>query len=141
MKRQVLAVFVGTCLATALVAAQGAGSAAQGAAQQPQASEQAKDVTVTGCVIQGSGPTVFILDDARTNPQDQNEKSRQYVLVAASEDLSLKTHLNQEVRVTGIAELKTPPTPPAGQRVQEKDLPKFTAKSLTMVADRCTATR
>jgi hypothetical protein len=50
----------------------------------------------------------------------------------------LSNHLNKEVTVTGEAELKTPPTPPAGQKVQEKDLPKFTAKAVSVVADRCT---
>jgi hypothetical protein len=96
------------------------------------------DVTVTGCVTQGSSPTVFILDNARMNPRDTNEKAKSYVLVAATEDLGLARHLNHQVSVTGIAEAKMAPPPPAGQKPAEKDLPKLTAKSLTQVADTCT---
>lgn len=134
MKRQVLSVIVGSVFATGLLAAQ--------AATPPQAAQKAPEAAVTGCVIQGSSATVFILDGARLNPQDRNEQAKTYVLVAAAEDLQFKNHLNHEVRVTGVAEAKTPPTPPAGQKVAEKDLPKLTAQSVTMVADRCTtATR
>lgn len=133
MKRHVLSVIVASVFATGLVAAQGAG------AQQPQPQTQkAPEATITGCIIQGSSPTVFILDAARTNPQDQQEKAKTFVLVAGTEDLKFKDHLNHEVRITGVAESKTPPTPPAGQKVAEKDLPKLTAQSVTMVADRCT---
>jgi hypothetical protein len=35
--------------------------------------------------------------------------------------------------------MKTAPTPPAGQKVAEKDLPKFSAKMVTTVSDRCTS--
>ena len=133
MKRHVLSGIVAAVFATGLVAAQGAGSA-----QQPPQAQKAPEATITGCIIQGSSPTVFILEAARTNPQDRNEKTKTYVLVAGTEDLKFKDHLNHEVRVTGVAESKTPPTPPAGQKVAEKDLPKLTAQSVTMVADRCT---
>lgn len=135
MKRHVLSVIVASVFATGLVAAQGAGSAPP---QQPPQTQKAPEATITGCVIQGSSPTVFILEAARLNPQDRNEKVKTYVLVAGTEDLQFKAHLNHEVRVTGVAESKTPPAPPAGQKVAEKDLPKLTAQSVTMVADRCT---
>ncbi len=134
MKRHVLSVIVASVFATGLVAAQGS---TQQPPPQPQ-TQKAPEATITGCVIQGSSPTVFILEAARTNPQDRNEKVKTYVLVAGTEDLNLKNHLNHEVRVTGVAESKTPPTPPAGQKVLEKDLPTLTAQSVTMVADRCT---
>ena len=138
MKRQVLSVIVASVFATALVAAQGAG-AQQPPQPQPQGQAQkAAETVITGCVIQGSSPTVFILETARLNPQDRNEKVKTFLLVAGTEDLKLKDHLNHEVRVTGLAEAKTIPTPPAGQKVPEKDLPKLTAQSVTMVADRCT---
>jgi hypothetical protein len=135
MKRHVLSVIVATVFATGLVAAQGSGSAPP---QQPPQTQKAPEATITGCVIQGSSPTVFILEAARVNPQDRNEKVQTYLLVSGTEDLQFKAHLNHEVRVTGVAESKTPPTPPAGQKVAEKDLPKLTAQSVTMVADRCT---
>jgi hypothetical protein len=134
MKKNVFGVIVGSLLAAATIAAQGA----QGAAPQPPQQDKPKDVTVTGCVIQGSSPTVFLLDAARFNPQNKEEKARTYVLVAGTEDLMLSNHLNKEIAVTGDAEVKTPPTPPAGQKVQERDLPKFTVKAIAPVADRCT---
>jgi hypothetical protein len=100
-----------------------------------------KDITLTGCVIQGSGPTVFLLDNARVNTQDPSEKGRTFVITPATEDLNLSTHLDHEVTITGKAEDKVPPVPPAGQKVAEKDLPKLQAGSLTMVADRCTGVK
>jgi len=114
------------------------------AAQTPPPQDPSKDqqkvpeITLQGCVIQGSGPTVFILNNARVKPDDKNEKAQTFVIVAGTEDLMLKNHLNHEVTVTGNAEAKVAPVPPAGQTVAEKDLPKLTAKSLTMVSDRCT---
>lgn len=134
MKKNVLGVIVGSLLAAGTIAAQG-----QSGQQQPQPQqEKPKDVTVTGCVIQGSSPSVFLLDAARFNPQSKEEKARTYLIVAGTEDLMLSNHLNKEVTITGEAELKTPPTPPAGQKVQERDLPKVTAKAVSVVADRCT---
>ena len=98
---------------------------------------KAPDVTLTGCLIQGSSPNVYILENAKISKDDTSEKARTFVLASAGEDLSFKPHLNHEVRVTGMADAKVPPTPPAGQKIDEKDLPKLTAKSVTMVADRC----
>lgn len=134
MKRFAIGFLASLAVATSLIAAQ---QQAKPATADPQ-QKNPPDVSVTGCLLQGSAPTVFILDNARMNPRDQNEKAKQYVLVAATEDLGFATHLNHQVSVTGIAEIKTPPMPPAGQKPTEKDLPKLTAKSLTQVADTCT---
>ena len=142
MKKNVFGVIVGSLLAAATIAAQGQTGQQQPPPQQAQPQQQPqekpKDVTVTGCVIQGSSPTVFLLDAARFNPTSKEEKARTYLIVAGTEDLMLGNHLNKEVTITGDAEVKTPPTPPAGQKVQERDLPKITAKSVAVVADRCT---
>jgi hypothetical protein len=116
MKRLVLSVIVASVFATGLVAAQGAGSAQN----PPQQAQKAPEVTITGCLIQGSSPTVFLFDAARINPQDKNERPKTYLLVAGTEDLKFKEHLNHEVRITGLAEAKTVPNPPAGQKVAEK---------------------
>lgn len=134
MKRQLIGVFAGLITATALVAAQG--GASQTAPQDPQKSS---DVTFTGCLIQGSAPTSFILDRARIDPQSRTEKARTFVVVASAEDLNLAQHVNHEVTVMGQAEQKTAPEPQPGKKVDEKDLPKLQAKSLTMVSDTCTA--
>ena len=110
MKRQVLGVIVSSVFTAGLVAAQTQQPPPPPPQQQqqqpaPQREQQkAPEVTVTGCVIQGSSPTVFIFDQVRTNPQDRNEKTKTYVLVAGTEDLMLKDHLNHEVRITGLAE-------------------------------------
>jgi hypothetical protein len=152
MKREVILLVVGAALATAVVSAQGTAPPPPPPTQQQQtqqtpptppaqpaqADAKAPEVVVQGCVIQGSAPTVFILDNARVDPEDKNEKANTYVLISSSEDLSLRAHLNHEVKVTGLAEVKSVPVPPPGQKVAEKDLPKFTAKAITMVADRCT---
>ena len=133
MKRFAFGLLTSLAVATSMLVAQ---EQAKPATADPQ--KNPPEVSVTGCLTQGSGATVFILDNARMNPRDQNEKAKQYLLVAATEDLGFATHLNHQVSVTGIAEIKTPPMPPAGQKVAEKDLPKLTAKALTQVADTCT---
>ena len=131
MKRFATGLLASLAVATSLIAAQ----------EPPKPADPQKappDVTLTGCVTQGSGPTIFILDNARMNPRDQNEKGKAYLLVAATEDLGFARQLNHQVSVTGIAEVKAAPPPAAGQKPTEKDLPKLTAKSLTQVADTCT---
>lgn len=146
MKRNLLGMLVAIALATPLVAAQQQqtappqtppAQAAAPAAQDPEKTNP-KDITLTGCVIQGSAPTVFLLDNARINTQDPSEKGRTFVIAEATQDLNVKAHLDHEVTITGKAEDKTPPTPKPGEKVDEKDLPKLQASSLTMVADRCT---
>jgi hypothetical protein len=130
MKRFVLASIASLTLAVAAVSAQ--------EPQNPPADQKAPpSVTLQGCVIQGSSPTVFILDNARIKPEDKTEKGKTYVIVAGTEDLQLQKHVNHEVTITGSAEAKVAPVPPAGQTVAEKDLPKLTAKSVVMVSDRC----
>lgn len=150
MKRNLLGMLVAIAMATPLVAAQ---QQQQTAPPQTTTTAQAttptqdpqkvnpKDITLTGCVIQGSAPTVFLLDNARVNTQDPAEKGRTFVIVPATEDLNISTHLDHEVTITGKAEDKVLPTPKPGEKVDEKDLPKLQASSLTMVADRCTAAK
>jgi hypothetical protein len=136
MKRHVIGVLASVMAASALIAAQAQSST------QPQSMQDQKtgaDVTVTGCLIQGSSPAVFILDNARQKAGDMTEKAQSYVVIASSEDLPLTANLNHEVSVTGSADAKVTTVPPAGEKVAEKDMPRFSAKNLTMVADRCTA--
>jgi len=133
MKRLVITMLGSLAVATTLLAAQDPQRPTD--PQQPPAGA-AKDITLTGCVTQGSSPTSFILSNAKMNARDTNEKGKDFQLVAATEDLSLKTHLNHEVTVTGSADTKAAPMPPAAG--QKPDLPKLTAKSITQVADTCT---
>src|SRR5215471_20579 len=131
MKRFAMGLLASLVVATTVIAA-------QEQAKPPADQTKPADVTITGCVTQGSSPTTFILDNARMNPRDQNEKAKSFLLVASTEDLGLAKHLNHQVSVTGSAETKMAPPAPAGQKPAEKDLPKLTAKAVTMVADTCT---
>lgn len=133
MKRVLVASIASLALAVAVV------SARQDPQDPSKDQQKTPDVTLQGCVSQGSGPTVFILNNARVRPDDKNEKSKSYVIVAGAEDLALVKHVNHEVTITGSAEAKVAPVPPPGQTVAEKDLPRLTAKTVTMVSDRCTA--
>ena len=137
MKNLALA-FAGVALATSIAVAQSAPPTQTQPPQDPQQKEQkVPEITLTGCVIQGSAPEIFLLSGAKKDPDDTKETGTTYFLVANSGDLNLKAHLNHSVRITGVAELKTPPVPPPGGKVEEKDLLKFTAKAATMVSDRC----
>jgi hypothetical protein len=136
MKR--LVTTLGVCLAI------GVGAAAQQQQQQQQADPQAaaqaqkpatQELTLTGCLVQGSTPTVFVFDKARKDPKSPTEKPVKYIVVAGTEDLNFRQHLNHEVQIVGTWDGRTAP---ATGKVEEKDLPRFTAKSVTMVADTCT---
>ena len=98
-----------------------------------------EEVSLTGCLVQGSGPSVFILENARTDPRDTSQKGRSYVLADGSMSISFRDHLNNEVRVDGEAEMKTPPAMPVGQRAKESDLPKLKATKVTHIATTCSA--
>lgn len=127
-------------LATTVVAAQ----VQQQAPPTPQAQQEQTekpDVSLTGCLVQGSGPNVFILESARMDPEDETEKTKAYMIVAATEDLFLRNHVDNQVTIRGAAEDKMVPTPPAGEQVNETDLPKLNAKGITAVADTCTPVR
>lgn len=94
------------------------------------------DVTVTGCVIQGTDPKTFLLDNARMNPKDSREAAKKYWLASEVEDMPMKDLLNHEVTATGVvvarADVRPLPNPPT-----DKDLPVLTAKSIATIADRC----
>jgi hypothetical protein len=128
-------------LATTVVAAQAQQQAPPTPPQAQQEQTEKPDVSLTGCLVQGSGPNVFILESARMDPEDAAEKAKAYVVVAATEDLFLRTHLDNQVTIRGAAEDKMVPTPPAGEQVSEADLPKLNAKGITAVADTCTPAR
>ncbi len=129
-------------------------SAIQARQETPKQKISPPEVTLTGCVIQGATPTEFFLDNAKKDPASTEEKGVKYLLATTAEDIDLRKHLNHEVRVVGEVDLKvvsttpamppTPPTtvPPDPQRpVVEKNLPKLSAKNVTMVSDTCAMTR
>jgi hypothetical protein len=137
MKRQALAFVASLVCAGALAAAQSTPPPPQTPAD-PQQQPKPAEVSITGCLVQGSAPNVFILENARAKPEDQGEKAVTYVITTVKPEMSLKAHLNHSIKVTGNAEkLSAAAAPPAGQKPKEGDLPKFTASSVTMVSDRC----
>jgi hypothetical protein len=133
-----------TTFAVCLSVGVGASAMQQQQAQTPPSDPQAQtqpqkapteEITLTGCLIQGTTPTVFIFDKARKDPKSPTEKAVKYVVVPNAADLNLRPHLNHEVQIVGVWDGRTAP---ATGNVEEKDLPRFTAKTVTMVADTCT---
>jgi hypothetical protein len=111
-------------------------------AQNPPAQQAAPDqqktepeITLTGCLVQGSTPAVFIFENAKKDPKDTNEAAVKFIVLASTEDLNLRSHLNHQVRITGVSDGRV--APPTAKKVEEKDMPKLSAKSLTLVADTC----
>jgi hypothetical protein len=98
-----------------------------------------EDITLTGCVIQGSSPTVFLFENARLNPANRDEKVRSYVLLTGTEDLQLRPHLNHQVMLVGKGEIKVLPTLKPGEKYKEVDLPRFTITRVTEVSPTCTS--
>ena len=102
------------------------------------------DLTLTGCVVQGSGPAVFLLDNAKQDPKDAAEKSVKYYLSPAAPDINLRAHLKHMVRVTAEQDLKVsampvldPPSPNAPRPGEERTLPRLIVKTVTMVSEKC----
>jgi len=106
---------------------------------QTSAKPTEAEITVTGCLVQGSAPAVFVLQNAKRDPQSATEKAARYIVVPAAEDLVLKQHLNHQVRILGVPDGRPQPTPQAGGTVDEKLVPALNAKSLTMVSAACGA--
>ena len=106
------------------------------AGQEPQAPKY-KEVSLTGCLVQGTGPDVFILENAKADPRDASQKGWNYVLASGAAAVSFREHLNNEVRVDGAAETKMPTAMPAGESIKESDLPKLKATKIVHVATTC----
>ena len=108
-------------------------------AGQDYQTPKSKEVSLTGCLVQGSGPSVFILENAKADPRDSTEKGQNYLLTAGSVSISFSQHLNNEVKVDGKAEMKDRLAQPVGERRNESDLPKLTATKITHVASTCSS--
>ena len=142
MKHRIVILGAAFAVATSIVAAAQTQSQSQPPAQdQTQQKVKTEDLTLTGCVIQGSGPTVFVFENARVNPANREEKPRHYVLLTTTEDLELRPHLNHQVMLVGKGEIKILPTLKPGEKYKEIDLPRFTVVRVTEVATTCTPAR
>lgn len=124
-KRVVASLLVTLAIAAGTVAAQSV----------PQDPPKSADITVTGCLIQGSGPTVFLLDNAKVNPSDTNEKGVRYLVINMMEDVNLVANLDHELTIVGTPAYKLDST--IG-KTDESKLPTLTTKSVVVAADRCT---
>ena len=150
MKSALTALAVCTFLAASVAAYQTPPPAQQQQQQQAQPAQTAQqptdpqkvpppDVTLTGCLIQGSTPAIYLFDNARKDRNDKSEKGGKYLVLISGEDLDLRSHLNKEVTMTGRVELKPAPAP--GKPVAEKELSTFATKSVTLVSDTCGSAR
>ena len=137
--KNILMAVVGSFAAVAVLGAQDPQPRPQTPPAPPAAVQPAAEVTLKGCLVQGSGPTVFLLQNAKLSTAPATEKGKTYILAKATEDLNFVKELNHEVTIAGTPELKMAPAPAAGQTVPEKDLPRLSAKSVTMIADKCSA--
>jgi hypothetical protein len=108
------------------------------APQTPPAAKDTVDVTLTGCLVQGSAPNVFVFQNAKKDSKSTAEKGVSYVVVASSETLNLRNHLNHEIQISGQSDGKIAPV--STERASETELPKLTAKNITMIANTCATT-
>lgn len=127
MKHRIVTLSACLCIAAAF-------AMTRAVAGQEYQAPKSQEVAVTGCVVQGTGPSVFILENAKADPRDSSEKGRSYLLVSTTASLSFREHLNHEVRINGTAEMKMPPIE---ESVEESDLPKLTATKVTLVSSTC----
>ena len=155
MKRAALSLMLSFAVAGSLYAAQAPAPQSQPAAAPaaqapaPQApsvaiqTDKAADITVTGCLIQGSAPNVFVLENAKMSTAAADDKGKSYVVVVTGA-ADLKPHLNHQVRIVGgeNATVKVTPTPGGAQvevKQDESSFPKLNARTVTMVANTCPA--
>jgi hypothetical protein len=136
MKRHLVSLAYVVVACAALVSAQSRSQ--QPVKPPPVERPTAQEVSLTGCVVEGVTADVYILTNAVERPGSA-ERPRTFRLFGAGEDMDFMRHLNQQVQVSGTAELRTPPPPPPGGEVSEKDLPTLTVKSIEAVGDRCSS--
>lgn len=141
---------VTTPVAALVIALAAAATCASQAVRQPTVQQKVAlpEVVLTGCIVQGASPTVFIFDNAKKDPNSALEKGERYLLNSVIEDVDLRTHLNHSVRITGEVDLRVSAMPvrePTGSNLprpgEERTLPRLNAKRLTMVSDKCAMDR
>src|SRR4051794_2436076 len=60
-----------------------------------------KDVTLTGCLVQGSSSTAYVLENARIGDDKSGTPEMYLVIADSSANQDLTSQLNHEVRITG----------------------------------------
>ena len=102
--------------------------------------------TLTGCVRIGSAPAVFVLrgaSGAAAESPDQaggQQLPEDYLLVSIPPAISLETHVNHRVAVTGVvSDPGVGPAPPAAANAAEKAIRRIAVKSVKELAQNCAA--
>jgi hypothetical protein len=117
-----------------------AGVVSLGAQQQqqqpPPPPPEQPEVSVMGCLMQGSQPSIFILEGAKPAAGTTQDTGTRYQVVAESKDIDLLAHLNHEVQLTGAS---MGAIPPPEKPVEEKDLPTLKVRALEMLSNTCPA--
>src|SRR4026209_3020154 len=156
MKRNVLSVMASFIIAGTLVGAQNAPAQDQAPAPQAPASaasapqapapgaagpSQASpdDTTLKGCLIQGSGPTTFILENAKLSSDAADVKGKSYVVEISAQPDQIKSIINTHVQIVGTAAKDSSASSADEKKRDEKDLPTLTAKRITRLAATCPA--
>jgi hypothetical protein len=97
-------------------------------------------MTFTGCFVQGSGPNVFILENAKIKDA-KDAKGQSYVLEISAPADKIQSILNHSVTIVGTAApaAAAPAPGDSKQKRNESDLPKLTAKRITPTSQTCSA--
>jgi hypothetical protein len=176
MKNKVLGVFAAMAIAGTIVAAQSPQPQTPSSPATPstpstpatpatpstasRSATASDDQSLTGCLIQGSGPTVFLLENAKTSGSTgsmasssassragESERSsssvasssgKTYIVTASASSVDLKSQLNHQVTVTGMGDESASASSQTA-RMNEKDMPKFSAKTVTKISDTCSS--
>jgi hypothetical protein len=145
MKRNVFSVIASVIIAGTLVGAQNAPSQepapapAAAPAPAPAASpsqDSPDDTTLRGCLIQGSGPTSFVLENAKLSTDPAGTKGKSYAVEISAEPDQIKSILNSHVQIVGKAEKESSSD---DKKSDEKNMPKLTAKRISRLAATCPA--
>src|SRR5262245_3715853 len=149
MKRAALSLMLSFAVAGSLYAAQAQQPAAPPSAPPsapavgaPASQDKTSDITVTGCLIQGSSPSVFVLEDAKMSTAAATDKGKSYVVVVTG-SADLKPHLNHQVRIVGAEGAASAASgaaaPASAGKSEEASFPRLNARTVTMVANTCPA--
>ncbi|MCC7007384.1 MAG: hypothetical protein IT184_01065 [Acidobacteria bacterium] len=169
MTRNLFGVFASIVVAGALVAAQDSPSPASPSpssqapapqsAQPPSSSDDATDATFVGCLVQGSGPNAYFLDNARLETADKDSKGQRFALDINATPDQIKPVLNSHVRIVAAspvgASSSSESRAPGGEqkagddkagddkdaKTADADLQKVTVKRITRLANTCPATK
>jgi hypothetical protein len=102
--------------------------------QQPQTAPQPPEVTLHGCVVQGTTPGIYLLRNA-IDPTKKGDTPKIYRLTAQIEDPDWMSVTNKQVTMTGIPGVKPQPKP--GEKINEEELPTFSVSKFEALADTC----